>query len=194
VQRPETSPVLDVVRSGGRNLEAVRRFDDRVDGWFEPLRRRPLANRVFYLASEAADFSIGWHLVSAARALSSPRHERAALRMAVALGVESALVNGLLKQAVGRTRPTPPDVAPHAIRRPKTSSFPSGHASSATLAAALLSEGSRLKPVWWSAAAIVAASRVHTKMHHASDVVAGAAVGGLLAVAVRRWAPLDRRP
>jgi membrane-associated phospholipid phosphatase len=190
VHRPETPPVLDVVRSGGRNLASVRHFDDRVDAMFEPLRRSTVANRVFYLASEAADFSIGWQLVSAGRALVMPRFEPAALRMAIALGAESALVNGLLKQAVGRTRPTPPEAAPHAIRRPKTSSFPSGHASSAALAAALLSEGSRVKPLWWTAAAVVAASRIHTRMHHASDVVAGAAVGGLLAVAVRRWAPL----
>jgi undecaprenyl-diphosphatase len=193
VQRPETPPVLEVVRTGGRNLGAVRRFDDRVDAWFEPLRRNRFANRVFYLASEGADFSIGWHLVSAGRALARPEYEAAALRMAAALAVESGLVNGVLKQAVGRARPTPPEAPPHAIRRPKTSSFPSGHASSAVLAAALLSERSALKPLWWSTAAIVAASRIHTRMHHASDVVAGAAIGGALAVTVRRLVPLDLR-
>ena len=60
---------------------------------------------------------------------------------------------------------------------PLTSSFPSGHASAAFCAAGLLSEGSRLEPAYYALAAVVAASRVHVKIHHASDVVAGAAVG-----------------
>lgn len=193
MQGTETSEVVEIVRTGGRSLPSVRHFDARVDSWFEPLRRNPAANRVFYLASEAADFSIGWHLAGASRALLFPRFEAAALRMAVALGVESALVNGLMKRAIGRTRPTPPEIAPHVIRRPLTSSFPSGHASSATLAAALLSEGSRVAPVWWTAAGVVAASRIHTRMHHASDVLAGVVVGAALAAAVRRLVPLSDR-
>jgi membrane-associated phospholipid phosphatase len=184
--------VVRLWRTGGRSLAPVRHFDDRVDAWFEPLRRIPAANRVFYLASEAADFSVGWHLASAGRALVFPRFERSALRIALALPVESLLVNGLIKQAVRRARPTPPALPPHAIRRPRTSSFPSGHASSATMAAALLSEGSRARPLWWAAAAVVASSRIHTRMHHASDVVAGVAVGAALTLAVRRLAPLDR--
>lgn len=46
------------------------------------------------------------------------------------------------------------------------------------MAAVLLSRSvPALKPVWWSAAAIVATSRIHTRMHHGSDVAAGAIVG-----------------
>lgn len=193
VKGPETPEVVEVVRSGGRSLPVVRRFDAAVDAWFEPLRRNPTANRVFYLASEAADFSVGWHLIATGRALLAPQQERSAVRMVLALGVESAFVNGLLKQAFRRTRPTITELAPHAIRRPRTSSFPSGHASSATMAAILLSERSRLGPVWAVAAAVVAASRVHTRMHHASDVVGGVIVGAAIGVLVRRVAPLPPR-
>ena len=188
----EHSEVLEIVRSGGRSLPSVRRFDARVDEWFEPLRQNRIANRAFYLASEAADFSTVWHLISAARAVVFPRFEASALRLAVALPMESALVNGILKQAVRRTRPTPPTVTPHAIRKPRTSSFPSGHASAATMAAVLLSEGSRVAPLWWSAATLVATSRIHTRMHHASDVLAGVMVGAALAAGVKRVAPLNR--
>jgi undecaprenyl-diphosphatase len=192
VKGPDTPEVVEVVRSGGRALPAVRRFDAAVDTWFEPLRRNATANRVFYFASEAADFSMGWHLIAAGRALVFPRHQRSALRSGLALAAESALVNGLLKQAFRRTRPTITEVAPHAIRRPRTSSFPSGHASSATMAAILLSERSRLGPVWFAAAAVVASSRIHTRMHHASDVVGGVVVGAALGLLVRRVAPLPR--
>jgi undecaprenyl-diphosphatase len=184
--------VFDAVRTGGRSVAAVRRFDAAVDAWFEPLRRRPAANRAFYLASEIAEFSLGWHLASACRALAFPRFERSALRTALALGGESLLVNGAVKSAFRRSRPPAPEVAPHRIRRPRTTSFPSGHASGAAMAAVLLSEGSRAWPLWWAAAAGVAASRVHTRMHHASDVVAGAVLGAALALVVRRMWPLDR--
>jgi undecaprenyl-diphosphatase len=66
---------------------------------------------------------------------------------------------------------------PHKFRRPQTSSFPSGHASSAVLAASVLSKGSRLAPAYKIIAALVATSRIHVRAHHASDVLAGAAVG-----------------
>jgi undecaprenyl-diphosphatase len=42
--------------------------------------------------------------------------------------------------------------------------------------------------VYYGIAAVVASSRVYVKMHHASDVLAGAALGaGLGALARRMW-------
>ena len=57
------------------------------------------------------------------------------------------------------------------------------------ITAVLLSDAvPSLKPVWWSLAAVVSASRVHNRMHHGSDVVAGALIGTAMGVAVtRRW-------
>lgn len=66
---------------------------------------------------------------------------------------------------------------PHKIRKPQTSSFPSGHASSAVLAASILSEGSKMGLAYKVLAALVATSRIHVRAHHASDVLAGAVVG-----------------
>jgi undecaprenyl-diphosphatase len=80
------------------------------------------------------------------------------------------------------------------VRRPKTKSFPSGHASSAARAAVLLSDAMpRLRPIWLVLAATVAASRVHNRMHHASDVVAGAALGAAMGLAARQMWPLPER-
>ena len=69
-----------------------------------------------------------------------------------------------------------------------TSSFPSGHASAAFTAAGVLSQGDPLWPLYYGVAVVVASSRVYVKIHHASDVVAGAAIGiGLAAIARRVW-------
>lgn len=170
------------------------RFDAEVDRWFDHLRGVPLADRVFYSASTLGDWSLVWHLLGTAQATADPDDGvRRAVRGAVALGIESALVNGVIKSWFRRERPVHEGERPHELRTPATSSFPSGHASSAFMAATLLSERSRLGPLWFGVAAVVATSRIHVRIHHASDVVGGAALGLALGAAVRRLAPLGRR-
>ncbi len=169
----------------------IKRFDRAVDSWFTPLRGNPVADRAFYWASEGADYSKAWHVIGLTMAIVSPQRRADSVRLAVALGVESAIVNGLLKSAIPRERPEVLADAVYAVRRPRTKSFPSGHASSACLTATLLSDAvPRLKPVWWGLAAVVSASRVHNRMHHPSDVVAGALLGSAMGRAVRRLWPL----
>jgi undecaprenyl-diphosphatase len=111
-----------------------------------------------------------------------------AVRLSAVLGVESALVNGGIKSLFRRHRPVwESDVArPHRLRTPRSTSFPSGHASSAFTAAGFLAPGDPLAPVYYAVAVVVASSRVYVKIHHASDVVAGAALGAGLAVLARR--------
>ena len=45
-------------------------LDDAVDRLWEPLRGNPLADRIFYTASELGDFSLIWHIAGSARGLS----------------------------------------------------------------------------------------------------------------------------
>lgn len=158
---------------------------------FTGLRGSPTADRIFYLASEGADYSRAWHAIGLVMALVSPSRRPDAVRLAIALGVESAIVNGVLKNVVPRERPPLLDDRAYDVRRPKTKSFPSGHASSATMTAVLLSDAlPKLKPVWWGLAAVVSASRVHNRMHHGSDVAAGAIIGTAMGVLTKRIRPL----
>lgn len=165
--------------------DLVAGFDRAVDGLFEPLRSTPgegpnAADRVFYTASKAAEFSLCWHAASALGALFIPSRRPEFVRLTVALGIESVLVNAMIKPIFKRDRPDLVEGAPH-LRRPKTASFPSGHSSSASMAAVLLSHATpAARPVWWASAAIVATSRIHTRMHHGTDVAAGAIVGTTL--------------
>lgn len=170
---------------------AVENFDLRIDRSFDRLRARRGADKLFYGASALGDNSLIWHLIGAARGLRSERDLRAAIRLSVALGVESALVNGLLKSLVRRQRPLLEELRPRYLRHPRTSSFPSGHASSAFTAAGLLSDGDRLAPAYYAIAVVVASSRIYTRIHHPSDVVVGAALGVVLARAARTISPLQ---
>jgi undecaprenyl-diphosphatase len=169
--------------------QAAARLDRAVDRLFDSLRGRPLADRLFYDASELADFSLLWHLIGVARGLRSDRHAREAVRLSACLGVESVLVNGLVKSLFRRARPVWREPRPRRLRRPRTSSFPSGHASASFCAATLLSERDRAWPLYYALAAVVAASRVHVKIHHASDTLAGIFLGLAIGRTFRRiWA------
>jgi undecaprenyl-diphosphatase len=114
------------------------------------------------------------------------------LRLATAIAGESIITNGIVKSFFRRVRPElgqPEGPLPFGMRRPVTSSFPSGHATSAFMAAVLLSEGTHLGPAYFGLAALVSASRVYVRLHHASDVVAGAALGLGLGLVARRVIP-----
>lgn len=164
--------------------ERLDAIDDRIDEWWDRLRGHAAIDRLFYAASEAADFSVLWHTAGVIQAIVED-DPRIAIGLSAALGVESALVNGPVKSMFKRSRPVQDEPRPHRLRQPKTSSFPSGHASAAMVAAALLSRGPG-GVAWYGVAAIVATSRIHVRIHHASDVVGGIALGAALGAVARR--------
>jgi undecaprenyl-diphosphatase len=169
----------------------VAEFDDAVDALFDRIRGNPIADRVFYTASALGDFGLIWVIFALLRALrGGSRNEKAAVRAIVATGVESVLVNVILKSFVRRHRPREQREHPLPFRQPLSSSFPSGHATAAFCGATLLSDGDPLAPLYYATATVVAASRVYTKIHHASDVVGGVAVGKALGLIGKRIAPL----
>lgn len=173
----------------------IRAFDDAVEAWIEP-RRSPTLDRVFYSVSSAADHSILWHACGALRA--ARRGDPAvALRMSAAMGIESALTNGLVKSFFRRVRPepeTPPgEPLPYGMHRPITSAFPSGHATAAVTAATLLSQRGGSRSAYFGLAAVVSASRVYVRMHHASDVIGGAALGLVFGRVLTKALPLEPR-
>jgi undecaprenyl-diphosphatase len=168
--------------------DVIARFDTAVDRAVEGIRS-PTLDHVFYALSAAADHSKLWHTLGWARGVISG--ERAeARRMSSALAIESFVTNVVVKSLVGRVRPErPPSDEPllYGMRVPITSSFPSGHATAAFTAAVFLSDDDRaLAPLWFGLAGAVAFSRIYVRMHHASDAVAGAALGVALGAALHR--------
>lgn len=165
--------------------------DDRVDEAWERLRGVTPLDRLFYAASAAGDFSAIWHGYNIVRVLrGGPGARQRFVRLALALGLESILVNQVIKRAFRRERPIEERERPHHLRTPSTSSFPSGHASSATLAVSLINQDARFRRTNRVIAAVVATSRIHVRIHHASDVAAGALVGAAGAAFWKRIWPL----
>jgi len=173
-------------------LGVVDRFDQAVDRAFDVLRGTEPADRIFYAVSELADFSLLWLLIAASKAAVSEKHLPNAVRVGAVLSLETVVVNGLIKSAFKRERPVVEAERPYHLRVPLTTSFPSGHSSAAMVAVLLLSENSRVKPLWWGLAGLVASSRVYVRIHHASDVVGGVAVGLAFGSLAKKAWPLEQ--
>lgn len=173
---------------------SVAEFDAWADSALDRLRGNPTADRVFYGASAVFDHSVGWLILGALRGLRSEHEWTAAVRVGVGVFAESALVNVGIKSLFRRTRPPWEVDRPLPLRRPRTSSFPSGHATAAFTAAALLADDDPLWPLYYALAVVVATSRSFVRIHHASDVLGGVAIGMVLGRVGRRLVPLPPRP
>lgn len=190
---PEPGPVdagpFPIVPGQGQFGPAVDGADERIDALLERLRGHPTADRLFATASHVGDFSLIWHAVGITRGLATGRADQA-LVLAALLGAESLVVNQGVKRLFRRERPTQTGDHRLPVRQPSTSSFPSGHASSAAFAATVLSgwDGWPWAALWWKIAAVVGISRAYVRIHHGSDVVAGALLGAALGVVGRRIA------
>ncbi len=105
----------------------------------------------------------------------------------------AVLAGEIAKAIVGRGRPfvggdaNAFNFAPF-TRTEAFASFPSGHAVTAfALAFAVSSLWPRLSATMWSFAVLICISRVVLLAHHPSDVIAGALIGAVGAMAVRYW-------
>jgi undecaprenyl-diphosphatase len=125
----------------------------------------------------------------------------------IAIGLPG-LFDTVVKRLIGRARPyvgthDDPFAYMPFIWRPDYASMPSGH--STTAAAAAIAIGAiwpQARPIVWLYALIIMSARVLMNVHHPSDVIAGALVGTVGALMVRRWfamrrlvfSPRDLRP
>ncbi len=173
---------------------AVQAFDRAVDRWLEPIRN-PVLDRAMYTLSSAADHSLLWLGIAGVRSLCRgdlPLRARSSARRWASSRRSPTVA---IKSAFRRIRPEH-EIAegplPYGMRRPITSSFPSGHATAAFTAATILARTGPGDAVWYALATVVSGSRVYVRMHHSSDVVAGAVVGLALGRAVRRYFPSPR--
>lgn len=146
----------------------------------------PTLDREMSTLSHAANYSRLWMGSAAAIALVGGRPgRRAAVQGLTSVAVTSSVVNLAVKRIGRRQRPyrAGEDVpAARHVVMPTSLSFPSGHSAAAFAFATGV--GNRLPVVagpLHAIAGVVAYSRVHTGVHHPSDVVVGSVLGTVLA-------------
>ncbi|WP_116051815.1 bifunctional phosphatase PAP2/diacylglycerol kinase family protein [Amycolatopsis palatopharyngis] len=155
--------------------------------------RPSLADQGLQILSRSADKGKLWWAVTILLASKKGSTRRAALRGVAAVGGASTLANLIGKPLFPRRRPASDEVSEHRqlVKRPTSSSFPSGHsASAAAYLTAVAMESPRTAIALAPIAGAVAYSRVHTGTHWPSDVAAGATLGIAVGLATRHWWPL----
>jgi undecaprenyl-diphosphatase len=161
----------------------VTRLDDSINAAFEPLRGKPEVDRAAALVSNLADYGLVWVLLALLKARRrGPDRRRAIVALGVA-GFSSFFTSRLAKSLVERQRPE--EHLEAMVRTPSSSSFPSGHTLAAFCTAFVLSESPVETAAYVGFAGSVAASRVHLRAHHPSDVLGGAAIGSVLGLVLR---------
>ena len=166
-----------------REEPAMSTIDQAVDAAFEPLRGRPEVDRAAAVVSNLADYGLIWVLLAGLKARRrGPDRRRAIVALATA-GFTSLLVSRVVKAAVERQRPE--DHLDASVRTPSSSSFPSGHTLAAFCTAFVLGDSEAGTAANVGFAAAVAASRVHLRAHHPTDVIGGAVIGSVLGLGLR---------
>ena len=130
------------------------------------------------------EHAAGWLAIGAVGALVD--RKRRGEWVAAAAGVAFAHGASIgVKRVVRRSRPGDPQVQV-LVGTPSKLSFPSSHATSTTTAAVLYGGllGKRLTPVLVPPMMV---SRMVLGVHYPSDVLAGSALGGAVALGVRRF-------
>ena len=158
-------------------------IDEAVDAAFDPLRGHPGIDRAAAVVSNLADYGLIWVVLAGLKARRrGPDRRRAVLALATA-GFSSLIVSQVVKKAVERQRPD--DHLSAAVRTPSSSSFPSGHTLAAFCTAFILGETDAGTAANVGFATAVAASRVHLRAHHPTDVIGGAVIGSVLGLGLR---------
>ncbi len=158
-------------------------FDATIDAAFEPLRGRPRVDRAAAVVSNLADYGIVWVLLALVKGRRQGPDRRRAITSLGAAGVASLGLVRASKTVVARQRPE--EHLEARVRTPTSSSFPSGHTLAAFCTAFVLPDTSSQTAAFVGFAGAVAASRVHLRAHHPSDVLGGAVLGSMLGLVLR---------
>jgi undecaprenyl-diphosphatase len=166
----------------------VINLDHRLERWIVQHRMEPF-DTFFVALSHIGSYGIVWLTLSvlAVWALRRP----VVFPLMVIAYFTSAAASDVIKLTVDRARPVDDPLVPH----PTTHSFPSGHATTSFACAATLAPfvGRRGAVVLYVLAAAIAYSRVYVGVHYPLDVLGGAALGLIVATALRLLPAVLRR-
>ena len=147
------------------------------------MRGNPQIDNAAAVISNLADYGLVWVALAALKARRrGPNRRRAVFALATA-GFSSLIVSRIVKAAVARERPE--DHLTATVRTPTSSSFPSGHTLAAFCTAFVLADSDLQTATNVGFATAVAASRVHLRAHHPTDVIGGAAIGSVVGLGLR---------
>lgn len=174
-------------------MDRVLSADFQVLAFIQQHFHNPLTDFLFPLVTYLGELGACW-IFLALVLLFIKKYRRAGAVMLIAMALGALLGEGIIKNIVCRPRPFQyfDAACPLLIDPPSGYSFPSGHSCASFAAAtALFLQHRRAGSLALVLAALIAFSRVFLFVHFPTDILAGALLGILLAVAVtlacKRW-------
>lgn len=155
-------------------------IDDKILLWLQESVRCPLLNWLLIPLTILGYCGTLWIMISAVM-LFVPKTRKVGWLALLAMLLCYLFNDEFLKEIVQRPRPflAIPELQT-LVARPRSWSFPSGHACSSFAAASIYSRGTEavwMKRLFWGLALAMAFSRPYVGVHYPTDVLVGAFVG-----------------
>lgn len=163
-------------------MDALTALDTRILLWLHGTLESPFMNTFMIFITRLSNGGLIWILLCLGL-LCFKKTRKIGLYLAVALIIDSVLVNLILKPIFMRVRPYQALGLSILIKAPSGTSFPSGHSSIAFTGATtflLLAKDRHMKEAGWALevlAFLTAVSRMYLLVHYPSDVLVGALIG-----------------
>lgn len=168
-------------------FEILQNIDNAIMLWLNKMQNPVLLNvarGISFLGNNGAF----WLVMGLAMVLCVKRHPRIGrwgIVLLAALAVTAIAVNLTIKPLAARIRPYDALGLSIMIEKPHDFSFPSGHTAAAFASAVVFIAMNKRTGIYMLVFAVcMAASRLYLLVHYPTDVIAGAAIGSVLAFAV----------
>ena len=168
-------------------LQFLLELDGKILLFIQEFLRTDWLTAFFGFITSFGNGGVIW-IVLAAILLCTKKYRKTGTAMAVALLIGYLAANLILKNLVMRVRPYEAVAGLQSLIGPMWDiSFPSGHTTSSIAAGVVLLKGMpRYVGVFcFALAVLIAISRLYLGVHYPTDVLAGAVIGGLAALAAR---------
>ena len=167
--------------------EMADSLDAAIVTWITENLRNPLLNPVMILITYLGEKGIFWISIGLILCFTK-RYRKHGILMILSLAVGCILGEGILKHLFARIRPVDALGLPLLIEHPGGYSFPSGHSCSSFAAALSLCIADRRWRIGsMTLASLIAFSRVYHGVHYLTDILAGAALGILVAYLIHKY-------
>lgn len=177
-------------------MEWLLEMDGRFLLWLKETCAHPILDNIMIFVSALGDGGFIWIALGLLFLFIGSKHkiwQKRGLLLLFSLAANAMVCNLLLKPLVARTRPY--DLYGYDILIPPVGdgSFPSGHTSASFAAAtAIYAMNKKWGVAAYAFATLMGFSRLYLGVHFPTDVLAGAAIGVLMAKVVQRFFCMDR--